>query len=52
MSFKYVILCTTKDHTENYRNRGPNDKNFLFEIEDRKYVYVGEKNLVLKRLIR
>ena len=30
-------------NTEFSSNRGPNDKNFLFEIEDRKYVYVGEK---------
>ena len=29
------------EHTEVYYNRGTNDKNFLFEIEDRKYIYEG-----------
>ena len=31
------------EHTEDFYNRGPKDKNFLFEIENRKYVYVGGK---------
>ena len=43
MSFKYLILFTPNDHTEKYSNREQNDKNFLFETEDRKYVHVGEK---------
>ena len=30
-------------NTQDYYNRGPNDKNFLFEIEDEKYIQVGEK---------
>ena len=38
-----MILFTPNEHTEFYSNRGPNDKKILFEIEDRKYVYVGEK---------
>ena len=43
MSFNYLILFTSNEHTEIYRYRGQNDKNFLFEIDDRKSVYVGEK---------
>ena len=43
MSFNYLILFTPNEHTEKYSNRGQNDKNFLFEIEDRKNVYVVEK---------
>ena len=30
------------EHTEDYHIRKPNDKIFLFEVEDEKYVYVGE----------
>ena len=43
MSFIYLILFTPNEHTEIYRYIGQNDKNFLFEIDDRKNVYVGEK---------
>ena len=42
MSFKYLILLTTNDDTEDYHIRKPNDKNFLFEIEDKNCFYVGE----------
>ena len=45
MSFKILTLFQPNKHTEDSYNRGPNDRNFLFEIEDRNYVYVGE-NLV------
>ena len=31
------------EHTEKYQTRKPNDKIFLFETEDKKYIYVGEK---------
>ena len=31
------------EHTEDYHIRNPNDENFLFEIGDKKYIYVGEK---------
>ena len=30
-------------HSENYHIRKPNDENFLFIIEDEKYIHVGEK---------
>ena len=43
MSFRYLILLKPNEHTEDYQKRGPNDKNFLFEIEDRKYDFVEEK---------
>ena len=45
-SFKQLNLFIPNEHTEDYFNQGPNDKNFLFEIEDRKFVYVGEKLLL------
>ena len=31
------------EHTEEYHIRKPNDENFLLEIGDKKYIYVGEK---------
>ena len=43
MSFKKLNLLKPNEHTENYYIRGTNDKHFLFEIEGRKIVYVGEK---------
>ena len=36
-------LFKPNEHTEDYHFRKPNDENFLFEIEDRKYMYAGEK---------
>ena len=44
MSFKYLNFFTPIEHTEDYYNRGPKDKNFSFESEDRKYVCVGKKS--------
>ena len=52
MSFKYLKLFNPNEHTEDYYNRGPNDKFFPFEMEDRKNVYVKTKYLILKRVIR
>ena len=43
ISFDYLKLFKPNEHTENYYNRGPNDKIFLYEIEERKYFYVGDK---------
>ena len=34
MSFKYLNLFKSNERTQKYFNRGPNDKNFLLEIED------------------
>ena len=30
-------------NTQDYHIRQPNDENFLFEIGDKKYIYVGEE---------
>ena len=43
MSFDYLHLFRPNEHTEDYHVRKPNDENFLFKIEDKKYIYVGEK---------
>ena len=31
------------EHTEDYHIKKPNDENFLLEIEDKNYIYVGDK---------
>ena len=36
-------LFKPNEHTEDYHIRQPNDEDFLFEIGDEKYIYVGEK---------
>ena len=43
MSFDYLRLFRPSKHTEDYHIRKPNDKNFLFEIGDKKYIHVGKK---------
>ena len=43
MSFNYLNVLKANDHMEDYHLRKPNDENFLFEIGDKKYTYVGEK---------
>ena len=43
MSFGHLNMFKPNEHTEEYHKGGPNDKNFLFEIQDKKYIYVGEK---------
>ena len=52
MSFEYLNLFNPNQHTEEFYQRGSNDRNFPFEIEHRKNVFVQKKILVLKRLIR
>ena len=42
MSFDYLHLFRPNEHTEDYHIRKPNNANFLFEIEDKKYIHVGE----------
>ena len=51
MSFDYLPLFRSNEHTEDYHIRKPNNENFLFKIEDKKYVHVGKKYLVLKAMI-
>ena len=48
MSFDYLYLFRPNEHTEDYHIRKPNDKKFLFEIGDKKYIYVGEKLLTFE----
>ena len=43
MSFDYLHLFRPNEHTEDYHIRKPNDENFLFKIEDKKFIHVGEK---------
>ena len=43
MSFKNLDFLKPNEHTEEYHNRKPNEKNFLFEVEDKIFVYVREK---------
>ena len=44
MSFDYLHLFRPNEHTEDYHIRKTNNANFLFKIEDKKYIHVG-KNL-------
>ena len=48
MSFNCLHLFEPNEHKENYHIRKPNDENFLFEIEDKKYIPVGEKLVTFK----
>ena len=43
MSFDYLRLFRPNEHTEDYYIRKPKDEKFLFKIEDKKYINVGEK---------
>ena len=42
MSFNYFTLLKTNEHKEDYYIRKPNGKNYLYEIEETNYIYVGE----------
>ena len=43
MSFDYLHLFRPNEHSPDYYIRKPNDENFLFKNEDKKYIHVGEK---------
>ena len=43
MSFDSLILFKPNEHTENYHIRKPNEESFLFKIEDKNYIFVGDK---------
>ena len=43
MSLDFLNVFKPNEHTEDHHIRKPNDENFLFEIGDKKYIYVGEK---------
>ena len=48
MSFNYVNVFKPNEHTEDYHTRKPNENNFIFEVGDKKYIYVGEKVLTFE----
>ena len=41
-SFDYLHLFRPNEHTEDYHITKPNNENFLFKIENKKYILVGE----------
>ena len=43
MSFVYLHMFRPNEHREDYHIRKPNDENFLFKIQDKEYIHVGEK---------
>ena len=43
MSFDYLNLFRPNEHNEEYHIRKPNDEIFQFEVGDKKFVYVGDK---------
>ena len=43
MSFDYLHLFRPNEHTEDYHIRKPNNEKFLFKIENKKNIHVGEK---------
>ena len=43
ISFDYLRFSRPNEHCLDYYIRKPNDENFLFKIEDKKYIYVGGK---------
>ena len=52
MSFNFFNLFKPNENTEDYHIRKPNDKNSLFETEDKKYIYVGEIFVILKEMVK
>ena len=43
MSFDYLNVFRPNEHTEDYHIRKPNSARFLFKIEDKNFIHVGEK---------
>ena len=43
INFDYLHLFRPNEDREDYHIRKAKDENFLFEIEDKKYIHVGEK---------
>ena len=43
MGFKYLNVFKPNEHTEDYHIGKPDDEIFLFEIETKKFLYIGEK---------
>ena len=51
MSFKYMNVFKPNEHTEDYDIRKLTNENFLFGIEGKKYIYAGEKVIILKQMM-
>ena len=49
MSFDYLDLFRPNEHTEDYHIRKPNNENFLFKIEDKKYIHVGRNLFIFEK---
>ena len=49
MSLDYLNMFKPNEDTEEYHKGEPNDKIFLFEIQDKKYISVGEKLVTFER---
>ena len=43
ISFNSLNVFQPNEHTNDYHIKKPNSENFLFEIEDKNFFYVGEK---------
>ena len=43
LSFDYLNLIRPNEDVEGYHIRKPHEANFLFEIEDKKYIHEGKK---------
>ena len=50
--FDYQHLFKPVEFDEKTHTRRETNENFLFKIEDKKYIYVGKKYLLLKQLMR
>ena len=48
--FDSLNLFKPNERTEEYHLRKPNDENFLFEIEDSKFTYVGENIISFEKI--
>ena len=48
MNFTYLNLFRSNEGIEGYHLRKPHDANFLFQIEDKEYIHVGQNVLTLE----
>ena len=48
MSFFYLLLFRPNEHSEDYHIRKPNDESFLFQIEDKNCIYMGENIFIFE----
>ena len=48
MSVNHLSLFKPNEHKEEHHIRSPNDENCLFQTEDKKFIYVGEKLVIFE----